>query len=59
MSNDNNVQSGTRTNFASRLLNKTMSERKKTGEIDLTTGDAAKFAVAETEKKETATTVSG
>ncbi len=51
MSKENNSETGGRTNFASRLLNKTMSERKKTEEIPLTTADAAVYAVVEEEKE--------
>lgn len=58
MSNENEELVSTRDNFASRLLNRAISERKKTGEISLTTGEAAKFASPEPEVKEAATTTS-
>jgi hypothetical protein len=51
MSNDTKVAEGTRTNFASRLLNKTMSERKKTEEAPLTTAAAAIYAQSQEEKQ--------
>ncbi|HEY9733280.1 MAG TPA: hypothetical protein V6C89_15280 [Drouetiella sp.] len=57
MSNDNptNDQRTTSSNtFASRLLNRALNDRKKTGN-KLTTADAAKFA-AETEKPELVST---
>jgi len=57
MSNDNEQVKSTPNNFASRLLNRAISERKKTGEITLTTGEAAQYAVPETETKEVASTV--
>lgn len=56
MSNEND-QTITRNNFASRLLNRAISERKKTGEISLTSAEAVQYAVPEEEKKETAATV--
>ena len=59
MSNENNQGVGTRSSFASRLLNKAISERKKTSETQVTTAEAAKFAVEEKEQKETATTIKG
>lgn len=55
MSNETTEQAVTRSNFASRLLEKGLSERKKTGEVSivtLTTADAAQYAVPETEQKE-------
>ena len=61
MSSEHNSESGARKNFASRLLNKAIQERK-TGEIkkpDLTTADAQKYAVQTAETKEPATTVKG
>ena len=57
MSNESKSDSGTRRNFASRLLNKAIQDRK-TGEIqkpDLTTAEAQKYAVQSAENKETAT----
>ena len=59
MSSENNASVGASRNFASRLLNKAIQERK-TGEIkkpELTTAEAQKFAVETTETKEPATTV--
>jgi hypothetical protein len=56
MSNEND-QTITRNNFASRLLNRAISERKKTGEISLTAVEAVQYAVPEEEKTETAVTV--
>ena len=44
-------ETGSRKNFASRLLNKTMSERRKTEERPLTTADAAVYAVIDEEKE--------
>jgi hypothetical protein len=54
MSRDNNSEAGTARNFASRLLNKAIQERK-TGEMkkpDLTVADAEKFAITSTASKQ-------
>ncbi len=56
MSNDNEQVTSTPNNFASRLLNRSLNERKKTQEIPWTTADAAQYSVPETETKEVATT---
>lgn len=56
MSNDNNSGNVTRNSFASRLLNKAINERKKTGEKTITTAEAAKYAQEETELSEKVTT---
>ena len=55
MSNQDNMTAQRTTNsFASRLLAKAISERKKTGEItpEITTADAAKYAVERQEIQE-------
>ena len=55
------TDSGARKNFASRLLNKAIQERK-TGEIkkpELTTAEAQKFAVQSSENKEPVGTAQG
>ncbi len=60
MSRDNSPEAGTTGNFASRLLNKAIQDRK-TGEIkkpDLTVADAQKFAAQPTESKQPAATAS-
>ena len=57
MSNDNEQVTTTPNNFASRLLNRSLNERKKTQEIPWTTADAAQYSVPEPETKEIATTV--
>lgn len=56
MSNDNE-QVTTPNNFASRLLNRSLNERKKTQEIPWTTAEAAQYSVPEPETKEIVTTV--
>jgi len=59
MSSNNNQATTGRNSFASRLLNKAIEDRKKTGEFSaITPADATKFATeSPTESKETAAPV--
>lgn len=59
MSSENNLGSITRNSFASRLLSKAISERKKTNEKPMTTAEAAKYAQQEEEQKDLVTTANG
>ena len=59
MSNENNQGVGTRSSFASRLLHKAISERKKTSETQVTIAEAAKFAFEKKKQKETVPTAKG
>lgn len=55
MSSDNKSSAGSKTNFASRLLNKAIQERK-TGEMkkpEITAAQAERYATPASESKET------